>query len=177
MFSLKSTPKKVGDLKTMDEICASTWEPLYRYIYFKVQNREEAEDILQETYVKAFSHSKKTGLKPEKYLAFLKTIALNIVRDRWRRNKRRGIKNDLDSVNPINIVVDDHAEASTQRIWIENALSKLNSEQRMVIELRIIKGFSVAETAKMMNKKESTVRVLQYRSLQLLASLLEKSNK
>ncbi len=165
---------KDGDYITMDEIIASTWEPLYRYIYFKVQNREEAEEILQETYVKALSHSRKNETKPGNYLAYLKTIALNIVRDRWRRRRLRGIDADLESVDPVYITAEDHTEASNQRIWVENAMSKLSSEQRQVLELRILKGYSVAETAKMMNKSESAVRVLQYRSLQTLANILER---
>ncbi|WP_243120828.1 hypothetical protein [Pelotomaculum sp. FP] len=41
-----------GDFRSIEQICLATWEPLYRFIYFKVQNREEAEDITQETYVK-----------------------------------------------------------------------------------------------------------------------------
>lgn len=36
---------KEGDLKAIENICVVTWEPLYRFIYYKVQNREEAEDI------------------------------------------------------------------------------------------------------------------------------------
>ena len=38
-----------GDHKSIEQICLTTWEPLYRFIYYKVQNREEAEDITQET--------------------------------------------------------------------------------------------------------------------------------
>jgi len=44
----------------------------------------------------------------------------------------------------------------------------------LVIELRIIKGFSVAETAKMMQKSDGAIRVLQYRALKTLAKRLEE---
>lgn len=66
-----------GDLKSIEEICANTWEPLYRYIYYKVQNREEAEDITQETFVKAISYMQKGSTRIEKYISFLKTVSLN----------------------------------------------------------------------------------------------------
>jgi RNA polymerase sigma-70 factor, ECF subfamily len=39
----------------IEDICTDTWEPVYRFIYYKVQNREEAEDTTQETYVKAIA--------------------------------------------------------------------------------------------------------------------------
>lgn len=163
-----------GDLKSIEEICFATWEPLYRFIYFKVQNREEAEDITQETYVKALSHIQKGSIEPEKYICFLKTIAMNILRDRWRKNKRRGMRVGYEEfLNQENTATEDLSEASIQNELIENALKKLNEEQRMVIELRIIKGYSASETAKLMNKKEGTIRVIQYRALQALAAILK----
>lgn len=165
-----------GDLKSIEEICGATWEPLYRFIYFKVQNREEAEDITQETYVKALSYPRRNKINPDKYIAFLKTIALNVLRDRWRKDKRRGIKVDLELVNPAETAVEDPTEASTQRMLIKNVLDRLSEDQRKVVELRIINGFSVAETARMMNKKEVTIRVLQYRALQTLANILESND-
>lgn len=162
-----------GDLKTIEEICTLTWEPVYRFIYYKVQNREEAEDITQETYVKAFSYLQKHDVKIEKYIGFLKTTALNILRDRWRKKKRRGSNVNFEEINPIETAVDDAAQASAERTVIREALNKLNEEQRTVIELRIMKGYSVNETAKILNKKEGSVRVLQYRALQNLAEILK----
>lgn len=46
---------KEGDRKAIEKLCLATWESLYRFIYYKVQNREEAEDITQETYVKTLN--------------------------------------------------------------------------------------------------------------------------
>ena len=57
-----------GDLKAIEELCSSTWESVYRFIYFKVQNRQEAEDITQETYVKALSHLRRSNIKIDKYI-------------------------------------------------------------------------------------------------------------
>jgi len=166
-----------GDLKSIEEICSSTWEPLYRFIYFKVQNREEAEEITQETYVKALSRIRSGDSKIDKYIGFLKTISLNILRDRWRKNKRWGASVGLETLNPAQTAVEDHAENSTQRTLIENALNRLSEDQRTVIELRIIKGYSVAETASIMNKKEGTIRVIQYRALKELASIINESGR
>lgn len=163
-----------GDLKAIEEICSESWEALYRYIYFKVQNREEAEDITQETYAKALSYFKKDNIKSDKYIGFLKTVALNVLRDRWRRNKRQGVKVNIEMINPEETALEDPAEASAQRALIEGALKNLTEEQRTVVELRIIKGYSAAETARIINKKESTVRVIQYRALQALARILKK---
>lgn len=171
----KSQPETSSNTDSIEEICSATWEPVYRYIYYKVQNREEAEDITQETYAKALSYLKKGNINPDKYIGFLKTVALNILRDLWSKKKRRGTHVDLEAMNPLDHSLEDPSEMRTERILIENALIQLNKEQRTVIELRIIKGHSVAETARIMNKKEVTIRVMQYRALQVLAEILKTS--
>ncbi|HHW48101.1 MAG TPA: sigma-70 family RNA polymerase sigma factor [Clostridiaceae bacterium] len=173
----KRNKAQEGDLKLIEEICSSTWESVYRFIYLRVQNREEAEDITQETYVKALSRFQKNGIDDvDKYTSFLKTVSLNILRDRWRKNKRRGTGVSLENTDPLKLATDDPIETSTQRALIDAALKSISEEQRKVVELRIIKGYSVAETAKIMNKKEGAIRVLQYRALQAIAAFLENNS-
>lgn len=161
------------DYESIEKLCSSTWEPLYRYVYYKVQNREEAEDITQETYVKALSYIQKNNITEEIHIGFLKVVALNIIRDRWRRTKRLGTEIDFELLHPKEVAVEDPADMSAERMLIENALNELNDERRMVVELRILKGYSVAETARIIGKKENTIRVIQYRALKDLANILK----
>jgi RNA polymerase sigma-70 factor (ECF subfamily) len=163
--------------KSIEEICSETWEMLYRYVYFKVQNREEAEDITQEAYVKALSRWQQKAIRPDNHVAYLKTTALNVIRDRWRKTKRKGAEVNLEMVNPLEMAAESYVESSNMRMMVKDALSKLAEDQRRVIDLRIIKGFSVARTAEMMGKKEATVRVIQYRALKALADILDENSK
>lgn len=165
---------KEDESKSIEEICSATWEPVYRFVYYKVQNREEAEDITQETYFKAISYLQKNNIKIDRYVSYLKTVSLNVLRDRWRKNKRQGTNVNLEAVNPEVLALADPTEAIAQREYILNALNLLNEEQRTVIELRVLKGYSVADAAKEMNKKENSLRVLQHRALQTLAEILKK---
>jgi RNA polymerase sigma-70 factor (ECF subfamily) len=158
---------------SIEELCSKTWKPLYLFIYFKVQNRQEAEDITQETYVKAMSHLLSGKVAPNKYIAFLKTVAHNLLRDGWRRKQRRGTTVDIDAIHPQDYATEGPDESSIQRQTLEDALMRLNLEQRTVIELRIIQGYSVAETARFMNVTEEAVRVKQHRALRKLADLLK----
>jgi RNA polymerase sigma-70 factor, ECF subfamily len=164
---------KIDDEKSIEQLCSDTWESLYRFVYYKVQNREEAEDITQETYIKAISYIKKNNVKIDKVISFLKTVSLNVLRDKWRKGKRSGTAVNLDDINQEEASVDDTIEDMVQREVIQNALKQLNEEQRTVIELRILKGYSVADTARKMDKKETNVRVLQYRALQNLNKILK----
>ncbi len=169
---LKKTPQI--DSKTIEEICTETWKDVYKFIYFKVQNRQEAEDITQEAYVKVLSDIQKNGTGIDKYTSFLKTVSLNILRDNWRKRKRRGKEVELDELNPMETAIKDGTEERAQRELIQNALDNLGEDQRKVVELRILEGYSARETAEIMGKKEATIRVIQYRALQNLAKVLEK---
>ena len=169
----KNARYRYQDYESIEKLCSSTWEPLYRYVYYKVQNREEAEDITQETYVKALSYIQKNNITEEIHIGFLKVVALNIIRDRWRRTKRLGTEIDFELLHPKEVAVEDPADMSAERMLIENALNELNDEQRMVVELRILKCYSVAETARIIGKKENTIRVIQYRALKNLANILK----
>ncbi len=164
---------KKGDLKSIEQVCSATWEPLYRFIYLKVQNREEAEDITQETYVKTLTYLQKHKTQPDNFFSFMKTVALNLVRDRWRQKKRRGTAVNIAEIYTEKTAVMDSQDEIALRLQLEKALAELNSNQRTVLELRIIKGYSVAETAKMTGKTEGAVRTAQYRALQALARILD----
>jgi RNA polymerase sigma-70 factor (ECF subfamily) len=173
MLKRKTGNKEHEDTaRSIEEICVSTWESVYRYIYFKVQNREEAEDITQETYARALSFLRDNQLREGPHLGFLRSVALNVLRDRWRRKKRIGPIVSIYGTES-NMAVDDIAEQSAIRSMVREALDCLTQEHRTVIELRILKGFSTAETAEIMNKKEGTVRVILYRALKKLAEKLD----
>lgn len=161
------------NFKSIEKACLAMWEPVYRFIYFKVQNREEAEDITQEAYIRAFTYFQEHKDVPDYLLGFMKTTALNILRDRWRKNQRRGIRINFEEIVPELTNDIDELQSVTEQMHIESALAQLSSDQRTVIDLRIIKGYSAAETARMMGKTEAAVRTAQYRAIQALARILK----
>lgn len=115
--------------ESIEKLCSATWEPLYQFVYYKVQNREEAEDVTQEAYVKALSYIQKNNINEELHIGFLKVVALNIIRDKWRKTKRQGTKLDFELLNPKELAVEDPANMSAEKILIEKALNELNNEQ------------------------------------------------
>jgi RNA polymerase sigma-70 factor, ECF subfamily len=175
MFFQNRGKKADGNEGFMEDICMRTWKDLYRFIYYKVQNKEEAEDITQETYAKAIKVIQNGNLSIENYSNYFKSIALNIIRDKWRYSNRYGVNLDIENISPDDLSIDDFSEQSANRNVIEQALNSISEDQRRVIELRIIKGFTVSETARILKKKESTIRVIQYRGLQALALILKTS--
>ena len=168
--------ENINKKEMIEKLCAETWRELYGFIYYRVQNREEAEDITQETYAKAISYLNRNDVKIREEKSYLKAIALNIIRDHWRSKKRRGDSINLEEVKPEEIAQEDFTGSLSDRDQINEAMGKLVKEQKTVLELRIIKGYSVKETAKLMQRKEGAVRVLQFRAVKALTKLLETEN-
>lgn len=164
---------KEGDLQAIEKICTATWEPLYRYIYHKVQNREEAEDVLQETYVKTLKYIKKNKAPEENLIGFMKAVSLNVIRDNWRKNKRGGVLVNFPDINLKDAADREQQNDIVQRLLLESALAKLSEEHQTILDLRIIKGYSVSETSKVVGKSEGAVRTAQHRALQALAKILD----
>jgi len=118
----------------------------------------------------------KSNMKIDKHIGFLKTVSLNVLRDRWRKGQRLGTNIDIENLNPIELSLGDTTEAFANQELIKSALKVLKEDYRTVIELRIIKGYSLSETAKIMNKKEANISVLQYRALQSLSKIFKENN-
>lgn len=163
-----------GETQSIEQICLQLWEPLYAFIYYRVQNREEAEDITQDTFVRTLTYCQRHNTQLENIHAFMKMVALNIIRDGWRQKQRQGKLINIEDAKPLETVAADEQKTITERMQVENAMNKLKPDHKAVLDLRIMKGYTVAETAKMLGKSEAAIRVLQYRALQVLAQMLDE---
>jgi len=144
------------------------WSAIYRFIYGRVQNREEAEDLTQEVCARVL---RRRGAAPPT-LAYLRAAALNLIRDRWRRRWSAGVLSPLEEAW---LVADDDADPGGRhldRLWLRGLLERLPADQRRVLDLRIIQGLSRAETAARIGRSEASVRGLQYRAIQALRALV-----
>lgn len=169
----RSSYENISEEKFLEEVCLSTWRDVYRFIYYKVGNKEEAEDITQETYVRAIKLLQKGYVQIEDYTNYFKTIAINILKDQWRKDKKDKTFVDIDKVESELVIKEDFTDEIERKELVQIAMNNLNEEQKRVIELRILKGFSTAETARVLKKKDVTIRVIQYRALQIMANALK----
>jgi RNA polymerase sigma-70 factor (ECF subfamily) len=150
---------------------------VYRHVYYKVSNHADAEDITQETFLKAWKaidKYKKTGTP---FVAWLITIAGNLVADHYRNRQKAVITHEAyEKNNPSNEVADPEvlAEANYNSAVIKEAVLKLKGDRQKVILMRFIDGFSYEEISKVLNKSEGAIRVIQYRALDDLRHLLRR---
>ncbi len=148
---------------------------IYRFISFKVATREQAEDILQETFLKAWQALPKLRLEKLYFSAWLYTIARNLVNDHYRTLKRRPTPDDIenfydlaDSDDPL-----DNVASRLEEEKLRSCLNDLPSDYRQVLDLRFLQEFTVEETANIMRKTAIAVRVMQHRAIKKLNILFE----
>lgn len=115
----------------------SQYEKIYAFCYFKMHNREAAEDITLETFLKYFETTK--YLEKGKKLAFLYTIARNCCIDYFRKSKQAA---DLTSLPEFSEEIADDLDTA---ITVRSAVSKLNSQEQEIVLLRFTNELGIGE--------------------------------
>lgn len=147
-----------------------TFSKLYRFTYTLLQNREEAEDITQETYFRCLK--KNTESYPP--YPYLKQVARHLIYDRYRHWKMAISQNEVLSLSEGISTIE---EKWITRALVQELMNKLPAQHRQVLELRIIEGYTRKETAERMERSEDAIRGLQYRALQALRDLYQATEE
>ncbi|WP_239676570.1 sigma-70 family RNA polymerase sigma factor [Natronosporangium hydrolyticum] len=153
-------------------------ETVFKFIYFRVGNRQLAEDLTSDTFLRALKRINSFTWQGRDLGAWLVTIARNLVADHFKSGRYRlevatgdvldSDKEDRGPEGTPETVVVDHIT----NVTLLSAVKQLNPEQQECIVLRFLQGFSVAETAQAMGKNEGAIKALQYRAVRALARLL-----
>jgi RNA polymerase sigma-70 factor (ECF subfamily) len=148
--------------------------PIYRYIYSKVGNREEAEDLTSQTFVKAV-HSIDRERSAHSMQKWLFRVAHTTIADYWR-SRYRISTSSLDELLDAGWEgpVEDEAPVANNARPAENVkriLDRLPAHYGEVLNYRFLLNLSIKETAAKMGITEANVKVLQFRALKRAADL------
>jgi len=148
-------------------------EKIYKYIFYKVGNAVEAEDLCEQVFLKAWEAIGRYTWCGYPFSSWLYRLAHNLVVDHYR-TRRESVP--LHEVLTTSSEPEDPQDSLLQTLdaaELSDAISQLTDDQRQVISLKFIEGYENAEIAQMLNKKEGAIRALQYRALRSLLSILE----
>ncbi|GIN85622.1 ECF RNA polymerase sigma factor SigX [Heyndrickxia sporothermodurans] len=151
---------------------------LFQFLFYMVKNREQAEDLIQEVYIRVLKSFKDfEGKSSEKTWLF--SIARNVAIDHFRKQKgwkarlfksfdwnRQQVKDTSDL--PEEIILQNE---KIRQLY--NCLDVCTQDQKMVIIMRYLNGLSISETAEILGWTESKVKTTQHRSLNLLRRLMK----
>ena len=169
---------QAGDAEAFGLIYDRYVDTVFRFIYFRVGNRQLAEDLTSDTFLRALKRIGSFTWQGRDLGAWLVTIARNLVADHFKSGRYRlevttgdvldADREDRGPEGSPEAAVVDHIT----NVALLTAVKQLNPEQQECIVLRFLQGFSVAETAQAMGKNEGAIKALQYRAVRALARLL-----
>jgi RNA polymerase sigma-70 factor (ECF subfamily) len=149
-------------------------DAIFRYVYFRVGNSAEAEDLTEDVFVNAWeglSGFERGGRGS--FLAWLYRIAHNRIIDHYRKRQPQSWSSEqLALEEAIMPSVEDSVHLSHDADRLAQAISKLEDTEQQVIILRFIEGLSHAEVAQIISKSEGASRIIQHRALSNLRALL-----
>jgi len=141
---------------------------VYRFIRYRLNDEHTAEDIASDVFVRLLE-AVKTGRGPKTNLkAWLLATASHIVTDHLRKAYRRP-ESELSETMPDGTPdpSNDYEKLERDRC-LKSAMTMLTDEQQYVVTLRFNQGYSLEETAALMNKNANAVKQLQFRALAAL---------
>jgi RNA polymerase sigma-70 factor (ECF subfamily) len=160
--------------RAIEDVYEAYAEQIYKFVYFKLGNREDAEDITSQVFIKA-ANSLDTTQDERTKVAWLYQVARTTITDHWRQYYK-GPASSLDQMEeatPLHLAADplivggeEVEETSGAAEKVLGILNALPDNYRSVLEYRFLKGYSLKETAEAMGVTEANVKVLQHRALQ-----------
>jgi RNA polymerase sigma-70 factor, ECF subfamily len=162
-----------GDTAAFGALYDRYVEAVYRYVFYRVRNDAEAEDLVSDVFMRALRAIPRYEPR-QAFLAWLYRIARNAVIDRSRRARIQISFEDALAHPGADQVVEPDAGllALSDRETVRAAIGRLTPLQQEVIVLRFVEGYSTSEIAALVGKREGTIRGIQFRALEMLRSLI-----
>ena len=173
-----------GDSESFNELILRWERPIYALAYRTIGREEDARDVCQETFLRAFRAL--PGFRGQaKFSSWLYRIALNLCRDWMRRERRARLVQPPEDVDLMELAVaaepsesiEDLVSRKDQARLVERAMATLSEEQRTAIVLKEYHGLTFQEIADVVGCPLSTVKTRLYQGLTVLRRELAKGGR
>jgi RNA polymerase sigma-70 factor (ECF subfamily) len=162
---------QLGDRDAFTVLIEHYWDRLYRWLYHLTHHQQSAEDLAQETFLKAFAHldSFRRGTN---FQAWLYRIAYNTFLNQ-RRNVTRMTRQPFPETLPADVASPEELAISHETLQLlARAVGRLPSEFRAALLLRVEQGLSFREIADILETTEQTARWRVFKARQKLLTVL-----
>ena len=160
-----------GDMGAFDELMIRYERQIYRVCYRFVDNRDDAMDLAQEVFIKAFEHLP-TFRRESSLKTWLYRIAMNHCINHVKKHAREFVEVS-ETTGSINPSVHSDLENREQRDQFRRLVKKLPPKQRAILEMRIHEQFSYEEIARMSGRSISTIKASVFFALEKLRKLVQ----
>lgn len=168
---------KVGDNASFDFLYKKYFNPVYRFLYFRLHDKALADEIAQITFTKAYLNRQKIS-DLENLLPYLLRIAKNAMVDHFRKehHSKEVSENFLEEYTDNTADTKNFAKEEEAREVVMFGLSKLAEAEKEVIVLRFINELEYKEISKICGKSEEAIRQIVSRGLKKLKSVFIENN-
>lgn len=164
-----------GDTEAFGRLYDIYADRIYRHIYYRTGNVEDARDLTQEVFIKAWQALPKYKRTRTPFLGWLYTISHNRVIDYYRTKKDYAyLNNEIVMADP-DRSPEKMAEAQFTQQEVRKAILQLPEDQQQVIIMSFIEGFEYSEIAVTLNKTEVNIRVIIHRALKKMREILSRA--
>jgi len=162
---------KQGDSEAFAYLYNTYLTPLYRFIYFRVKNTQDAEDLTQTVFIKAWEAIGSYEDKGYSFSSWLYTIARNTVTDYWKKKKPILVADPKETFGHIADTKENSHEKMANRELQEEIIhhiQTLSEEQQTILILKFMSERTNEEIEEITGKRQDAIRALQYRALKTL---------
>lgn len=164
---------RLGDKESFAQVYQQVAEDLYRVALYSLGNAHDAQDVVSETFMEAYK-----GIHNLRDENSFKPWIMRILSIRCKRKIGQYIsarnETDIDELLGLSDEGASVEELSTQKIALLRALETLAPQERQIIALAVVQGYTVRETAEILGAPQGTVSSKLHRALKKLRALLEQ---
>jgi RNA polymerase sigma-70 factor, ECF subfamily len=166
---------QAGEKEAFATLYEEYFTPIYRYLYFRLANKEEADDLVQDVFVKAFATFHRFSTNSLSPLPYFYTIARNSLIDYYRKKRPERMEEEEEftivsesgSIEE-EVILEEAGEVLTE------SLALMPESEREILTLKFISGLTNPEVSQITGKNEAAIRQLQSRGLRRLREIFLK---
>jgi RNA polymerase sigma-70 factor (ECF subfamily) len=157
---------QAGSRDALEELYLLHFDRIYSYLHLTVGNRQDAEDLTTQTFVKMLESIKRFRWQSAPFSAWLFRIAHNLAIDHFRASKRWQPEEEVpEPAGSEEASAEEQALQSIGRSSMLELIESLSIDQQQVLTLKFVFNFSNNDAATILDKTEGAVKSLQHRAL------------
>ncbi len=171
MFDINAVNMAIkGDTKSFETLYDNLSLELYKYAYYILGNEHDAEDVVSETFIEAMK-----GIKNLKHPETFKSWMFKILSARVKRKISTYVRDkknmDLDDASAMALGTEDFN--TVENVMLQKALQEITPEERSILLLSTVQGYTTKEVAGMLELPQGTVSSKLHRTLKKLRKMME----
>ena len=153
------------DQEALAEVHNKYYDSIYRYIAFRVNDTQTAEDLTSEVFLRLLNALRDKTAPQNTLRGWLYGVASYVLKEHYRKKKRDGFSLLHEDIPSEQQNVEQQIDALLQNENLQTVMSGLTEDQQNVLALRFGFGMPIQEVAQTMGKSEGSIKMLQARAI------------